>query len=256
MVERVAPLVPEFVQLDWPTDESDLQKFEITLDQTLSNRDVAALVTEPGIITGWGTTLIAPSGFLKKVREVTKKYGTLMIVDEVGTGFSRTGKLFGIQHENVVPDMIVFAKAISNGASAIGTVVGNAELFKSTFPFINLISTFGWTPIACAAALKTLEIHQRDLVWEQAATKGAHIIERLKQLADNKVINLHGMGMEIGIGVKDSETARKIIDQAFKKGLHIVVGCENNIQIMPPLIISQKVLDEGLDILIDVLSAA
>lgn len=253
-VERITPLVPEFVQLDWPTNESDLTKLEIVLDQALSNRDVAALVTEPGIITGWGTTLIAPPGFLTKVRKITKKHGTLMIVDEVGTGFSRTGKLFGIQHENVVPDMIVFAKAISNGTSAIGTVVGNSELFKSTFPFINLISTFGWTPIACAAALKTLEIHQRDMVWEQAATKGAYIIEKLRKLADEKEIKLRGTGMEIGIGLKDGVTARNVIDQAFKKGLHIVVGNENNIQLMPPLTISQESLDEGLEILIGVLS--
>lgn len=254
LVKRVAPLVPGFIQLDWPDQETSIDEFKTVLERALSGRDVAALVTEPGIITGWGTTAIAPSGFLKVVREITSKYGTLMIVDEVGTGFSRTGKLFGIQHEDVVPDMIVFAKAISNGAAAIGTVVGNSELFKATFPYINIISTFGWTPIACAAAVKTLEIHQRDKVWEKSATKGAYIVEKLKELADEKAIKLHSKGMEIGIELRDAESARKAIDRAFEKGLHIVVGCEKNIQLMPPLTIPQELLDEGLEILINTLS--
>ncbi|MBA4319748.1 MAG: hypothetical protein C0412_15215, partial [Flavobacterium sp.] len=169
-------------------------------------------------------------------------------------GFSRTGKLFAIEHENVIPDMLVLAKGISNGAAAIGTVVGNSELFKSTFPYINIISTFGWTPIACAAALKTLEIHHRDKIWEQAEMKGKHIVGKLTPLVGKSIVDLRAKGMEIGIGLKDAETARKAIDAAFEKGLHIVVGAEHNLQIMPPLTISQELLDEGLEILISVLN--
>jgi 4-aminobutyrate aminotransferase-like enzyme len=259
MVERIAPLVPGFIQLDLPLEgagEENFKKFLDVLEDTLSLKDVAALITEPGIITGWGSTVIAYPGFLKAIREITNKYGTLLIVDEVGTGFSRTGKLFGIQRENVVPDMIVFAKGISNGASAIGTVVGNAELFKSTFQYISLISTFGWTPIACAAALKTLEIHQRDRVWEQAESKEKYIIQRLQQLVGDSIVDLRGKGMEIGIGLKDAETARKVIDRAYEKGLHVVVGSEHNLQIMPPLTIPQELLEEGLEILVNILSKA
>jgi 4-aminobutyrate aminotransferase-like enzyme len=256
MVARIAPLVPEIIQLDFPTEkagEANFKNFILNLEEILAKRDVAALVTEPGIITGWGSTLIAFPGFLKTVRELTEKYGTLLIVDEVGTGFSRTGKLFAIEHENVVPDMLALAKGISNGAAAIGTVVANSELFKSTFPYINIISTFGWTPIACAAALKTLEIHQRDKVWEQAEAKGKYMMEKLSPLVGSSILDIRGRGMEIGIGVKDGETARKMIEDAFKKGLHIVVGAENNLQIMPPLTISQELLDQGLEILISVL---
>lgn len=256
MVERIAPMVPEIIQLDFPTEkagEANFKNFISNLEEILSKRDVAALVTQPGIMTGWGFTLIGYPGFLKAVRELTQKYGTLLIVDEVGTGFSRTGKLFAIERENVVPDMLCLAKGISNGAAAIGTVVGNSELFKSTFPYINIISTFGWTPIACAAALKTLEIHERDKVWEQAEVKGRYIMEKLNPLVGKSIVDLRGQGMEIGIGLKDSETARKTIDVAFEKGLHIVVGVEHNLQIMPPLTISQELLDEGLEILISVL---
>ena len=100
-------------------------------------------------------------------------------MDEVGTGFSRTGKLFAIEHENVTPDMIVFAKGISNGAAAIGTVVGNSTIFESAFDDAMLISTFGWTPLGCATALQTLRIHERDKTWEMAEEKGKYVMERL-----------------------------------------------------------------------------
>lgn len=256
MVERIAPLVPEFVQLDFPTEsagEENFKNFLIGLEEVLAKRDIAALVTEPGIITGWGSTLVAYPGFLTEIRKLTQKYSTLLVVDEVGTGFSRTGKLFGIEHEKVVPDMIIFAKAISNGAAAIGTVVGNSEIFEAACPSAALTSTFGWTPVACAAALKTLEIHQREKIWEQAETKGNYIMQKLEELVGESIIDLRGKGMEIGITLKDAETARKVIDTAFEKGLHIVVGSENNIQLMPPLTIPQKLLDDGLEILISTL---
>ena len=258
-IAKIAPLVPEFVQLDFPSEamsEESFAKFLSVFEDALSKNDVAAVVTEPGIITGWGFTQVAPVGFLKAVRELTKKYGTLLIVDEVGTGFSRTGKLFGIEHEGVVPDMIVLAKGISNGAAAIGTVVGRSEIFEATFPYINLISTFGWTPIACAAALKTLEVHQREKTWEMAATKGDYIVEKLTPLSADggPIAALRHKGMEIGVTVKDSATARKVIDSAFAQGLHIVVGGDNNIQLMPPLTIPQELLDKGLEILMKTLS--
>ena len=257
MLEKISPLVPEFVQMDFPTNdlgEENFKTFLVSLEEILSQKSVAALVTEPGIITGWGSTLIAHPGFLKAVRELTEKYGTLLIIDEVGTGFSRTGKLFGIEHEGVTPDIIAFAKGISNGVSAIGTAVGRSDVFEATFPHINLISTFGWTPIACAAALKTLEIHLRDKVWEQAELKGSYIVEKLNPLIGKSIVDIRSRGMEIGIGLKDAETARKVIDECFAIGLHIVVGNDNNLQIMPPLIISQSDLDEGLGILTSVLS--
>ena len=256
-IEKIAPLVPEFIQLNFPNKkdgEENFNKFLAELEEILSKRDVAAIVTEPGIITGWGSTWIAHPGFLKSLRELTEKYETLLIIDEVGTGFGRTGKLFGFEHADIVPDLVAFAKGISNGATAIGTVVGKSSVFEKTFPHINLISTFGWTPIACAAALKSLEIHLREKTWEQAAEKGEYIMQKLKPLVGKSIVDLRGLGMEIGVELKDGETARRVIDSAFKKGLHIVVGSDNNLQLMPPLIISQELLEKGLDILIETIN--
>jgi putrescine aminotransferase len=251
--EKIAPLVPEITPIEFPHEKvgkEGFEKFVVEFEGLLSQKDVAAIVTEPNMITGWGSTRIAYPGFLTKLRELTTKYGTLLIVDEVGTGFSRTGKLFAIEHEGVVPDMIVFAKGISNGAAAIGTVVGRSEIFEPAFGEAVLISTFGWTPIACAAALKTLQIHQRDKTWEVAAQKGAYVMEKLRAyVGKGLVVDVRGKGMEIGLQFKDAETCSRIQKAAFAEGLHVIVGADDNMQIMPPITIPQELLDEGLEIL-------
>jgi len=250
---KLEPLVPEIAPIAFPHNkisEADWQKFLLDFEEILSKQTVAAVVTEPGIISGWGSTQLAYPGFLTKVRELTSKYGTLLIVDEVGTGFSRTGKLFGIQHENVVPDMIALAKGISNGAAAIGAVVGKSEIFEKSFSESILVSTFGWTPIACAASLKVLQIHLRDKIWEMAEKKGNYLKEKLRAQLGGILVDVQGMGLEIGAQFKDAETCSRIQKACLADGLQVVVGSGNNMQIMPPLTISQELLDEGLNILI------
>jgi len=250
--EKLTPLVPDITPIEFPhkdIGQEGFERFIVEFENVLARGDIAAVVTEPGIITGWGSTVIGYPGFLTKLRELTQKYGTLLVVDEVGTGFSRTGKLFGIEHEDVVPDMIVLAKGISNGAAAIATVVGKSKIFEPAFDDAVLISTFGWTPIACAAALKTLQIHQRDKTWKMAQQKGNYIIDKLNALKGNAVSTVRGMGMEIGVRYKDAKTAQLIQKEAMAEGLHVVVGSAENMQLMPPLTIPQELLDKGLDIL-------
>jgi 4-aminobutyrate aminotransferase-like enzyme len=94
-----------------------------------------------------------------------------------------------------------------------------------------------------------LQIHQRDKTWEMAQEKGEYIMKRIESMIGAKIISVRGLGMEIGIQFKDDETCRSVQRAAFADGLHIVVGGDNNIQIMPPLTIPQDLLDRGLDIL-------
>lgn len=266
------PPVPDFVQLTYPqtyrTDKSSecvLQEFGGELERVLSARDVAAVFTEAGIITGWGSTYVAPAGYLTLVRKLTEQYGTFMILDEVGTGFSRCGTLFGMELDGVTPDIVTFAKAISNGAAPIGAMVTRDDIAETTLAKSILVSTFGWTPVACAAALRTLQIHQRDKVWEKATRDGEYIVSRLKrELQDHpKVGNIRGIGMEIGIDIvtdkrtkeHDPATVEKIVQQAFKRNLHIVCDHHSNIQLMPPLTIERTTLDEGLTRLIESIKA-
>jgi acetylornithine/succinyldiaminopimelate/putrescine aminotransferase len=261
-VESFSPLVGGFVQMDYPKlfgsnkDPNEiLSDFGKKLEKFLAKKDVAAIVTEAGIITGWGSTYVAPKGFLTLVRKLTKKYGTMMILDEVGTGFSRCGKLYGMEIENVVPDIATFAKGLSNGAAAIGAMVTMTEIAEKTYKKSNLTSTFGWTPIACAVALKTLQIHKRDKIWQKAQKDGKYLMDTLKKEFDGVkgVADVRGIGMEVGVSVTKDGVVGKIVRKAREKGLHIVSDNERNIQLMPPLTIKQNNLDNGISILVNLI---
>lgn len=263
--KAIGPLLSGFIQIDFPKtnynlkkDEEILRKFSQELTTILEKKDVAAIICEAGIITGWGSTYVAPSSFLKLIRSLTKKYGTLLIVDEVGTGFSRCGKLFGIEIEKITPDIVTFAKGVVNGALAIGVMVTTQEIAEKTVAKSNLVSTFGWTPIACAAALKTLEIHKRDKIWEKAKKDGDYLLKTLQsQLNNNPLIeDINGIGMEIGIHLKKNEkiSMKEMINKARQFGLHLAYADENNFQIMPPLTIERDVLNKGIEIFIKTLT--
>ncbi len=228
-----------------------LREFEKILK---TEKEIGAFITESGIITGWGSTFIAPRSYLTKVRELTNKYGVLLILDEVGTGFSRTGKLYGMNHENVVPDIVTFAKGIGNGATIAATVT-TQEIAEKTFSKSNPQSTFGWSPLNVAGALKTLEIHLRDNVWEKAEKDGNYIMKTLREeLKDvSYVEDINGLGMEIGVrlanGLKNFNMVR-FIEKARSNGLHLANADSYSFQLMPPLTIERKVLDNGLEIFI------
>ncbi len=263
-VKSISPLVDDFIQIEYPklfdnkkSPEEILYEFGQKLEKILVKEDVAAIVTEAGIITGWGSTYVAPKGFLTLVRKLTKKYGALLILDEVGTGFSRCGKLYGMEIENVVPDIATFAKGSSNGVAAIGTMVTTTKIAEKTHRLTNLISTFGWTSVACAAALKTLQIHQRDKIWLKSAKDGKYLIETLrKELLDVKqVADIRGIGMEVGVSFKKDKIVNEIVQKAEDNGLHIVSDNERNIQLMPPLTISRENLNKGIDILVTVIKS-
>ncbi len=249
------------------TDKSELQlltELETSLENILHNRDVAAVITECGILTGWGSAYSAPKGFLQLIRKMTAKYGTLLILDEVGSGFSRLGKLFGMEFENVEPDMVTFAKGITNGASPMGAMVTTEKITQS-FKEANLQSTFGWLPLSCAAAKKTLEIHVKKELWKKAADDGQYLIKILRDELSSLpfVGEIRGKGMLIGIDLvknkktkeKNTELVEKTVKKAWEKRLHIVCDHESVIQLMPPLTIERNLLDKGIEIFIDVVKS-
>lgn len=264
---KISPLVPEFVQLDYPTtfltkksDQETLDDFLNELEDVLKHKDIAAIVTEPGMITGWGTTYVAPKGFLTGIRKLTEQYGTLLILDEVGTGFSRTGTLFGMEHERVIPDIATFAKGISNGAAAIGAVAVKREIVEPVQGDTMLISTFGWTPVACAAALATLQIHLRDKTWEQSAKHGEWLRQTLPERLANvpNIGDIRGMGLEIGVVFVNNKNELKpdiafadtVVRNALQNNLLIKLGDEGSIQLMPPLTMSKEILEDGVNLFV------
>lgn len=282
MVERLGLSSHDFIQLEFPqiplqnlmvngsrwesTPEQDqeiLKIFEEKLIQVLASNQVAAVLCEPGMITGWGSTAIAPKGFLRLLRKLTKEYDTLLILDEVGTGFSRCGSLWAMQAEDVIPDIVTLAKGICNGVSAIGAMITTEEIASATYQHTNLISTFGWTPIACAVAQKTLEIHLRYRLWEKVTEDGKYILNFLRsQLRNNQHIGrIRGKGLEIGIEIVNPDTHLpdpmgylEVVRSCQYNHLHITgdSACAN-IQLMPPLIIERPLLNQGLFTLVNVL---
>lgn len=266
----IRPFVPEFVQLDyrrtnddgstWLTDAKTLQA---DLEQALQNRDVAALIIESGIVTGWGSAYVMPEGFVKTARELTKKYGTLLIIDEVGTGFGRIGALFGHQYAGVVPDILTFAKALTNGGAAMGAVVTRSEIVEPTIPYTNLTSTFGWTPVACAAAIASLKRHQELGTWKLATDNGAYLMNMLRQGLKNSssVVDIRGLGLEMGIQLRDPEGGNdtdflnKTLRRVFADGVHATSDGENVILVMPPLTTSRQELDQVAQVLEKALGA-
>lgn len=265
--KKIGPMPPDFIQISFPERQSihadiqeQLSQFYLNLEQVLSQNNVAAIVLEACMVTGSGTAYVTESSFLKKVRQLTQKYGTLMILDEVGTGFGRCGALFAHQLYDVVPDILTLAKAITNGAAAMGAVLVNDELMTCALPHINITSTFGWTPIACAAASASLNIHLRDKVYEHANNKGRFLLKTLEEGIGNhpKVGNIQGIGLEIGVTfvhnlkerLPDNEFAFRVVTKALERGLHVTNCSQHVIQLMPPLIIREESLHEGMALFI------
>lgn len=256
-----------FVKLEYPntyrtnlSDQELLNKLEKDLETQLSTGKFACIVTESGIITGWGSTYTAPKDFIELIDKVCKKHKVLFVLDEVGTGFSRTGSLFAVHNHKISPDIIVLAKAISNGTQTIAAMISKKAIIEKSYKESNLQSTFGWNPIACAVAKKTLEIHMRDKIWEKAKRNEKIIKSFLSEaLRHNSFVgDIRGAGMEIGLDlVKDKKTKEKntkllekVIEKSFGNGLHLVSDHESNIQIMPPLTIDTVDLKKGLSILV------
>ncbi len=163
---------------------------------------VAAVIAEPAI--GSGGVFPAPEGYLERLREICDRYGVLLILDEVITGFGRTGKLFGLEHSGIRPDIITFAKGITSAYLPLGATVANERVFEAFqgeaegSKFVN-VSTFGGHPSSCAAALANIDILTRERLWENAAAVGAWLMEQLRGIHCNAIGEVRGLGLLIGI---------------------------------------------------------
>ncbi len=219
--------------------------------------EVAAVFVEP--IQGEGGYIVPPKAFLKDLSDLCRRYGILLVADEVQSGMGRTGKMFAIEHFEVEPDVICLAKGIASGLP-LGATIARQELME--WPPGSHASTFGGNPVSCKAALATLELLKGGLV-ANAAVVGDYLLKELEGLYNNHPImgEVRGKGLMIGIElVKDRDTKEraseerdKIVQRAFEKGL-LLLGCgKNSIRFAPPLIITKKDADTALNILEEVL---
>jgi putrescine aminotransferase len=220
--------------------------------------DIAAFIAEP--IQGEAGAVVPPDDYWPAVRAICDRFEILLIADEVQTGIGRTGKLWGVDHWNVVPDILCVAKSLGGGVMPIGTFMGNGRIWKSfeePNPFIHTTTT-GGNPMACAAAIAAIMITLRDDLPARAAENGAYFIEKLKDLAGKYpqvYKGITGKGLLIGQHFTDPELGYKVAAGLFKRKV-LVAGTlisANTVRFEPPLVIERKQIDEVLNRLEDTL---
>jgi 4-aminobutyrate aminotransferase len=218
--------------------------------------EVAAIVVEP--IQGEGGYVVPPDGYLGRLRELADRYGILLMVDEIQTGMGRTGRLWGCDHDGVAPDLLMTAKALASGLP-LGALIADARLMR--WPPGAHANTFGGNPIACEAALVTLELLTEGLI-ENAAAVGRYLLDRCRELqARHRLIgDVRGRGLMIGLELVRDRTSKepaveernRIVQRCFETGL-LVLGCGTSVlRLMPPLIMTRRQADQAVTILDDV----
>ena len=231
---------------------------KILCNLLISSEEIAAVFVEP--ILGEGGYVVPPMEFHQRLREYTRKHNILLVVDEIQSGMGRTGKFLAIENYDVEPDIVLLAKGLASGLP-LGAVISKKK-FMTWKPGTHG-STFGGNPVACEAALATLDLIEEELM-SNASKVGTHLLKRLKKLKERFLIigDVRGMGLMIGVElVKDRKTrepatqeTQEVIREAFKRGLLLLPCGESVIRFSPPLIISPEQVDVGVDIFSEVLA--
>jgi len=213
---------------------------------------IAAVMFEP--IQGEAGAIVPPDDFWPRVREIANLYEVLLIADEVQTGLGRTGKMWGLDHWNVVPDILATAKSLGGGVMPVSAFCSTEEIWQVMMhpnPFVHTTTTGGGA-LACAAAIASIEVTLRDKLWEQAAAKGDYLLPKLQKLATQYpqiYEKITGKGLLIGMHFHNPEIGYKVAAGLFKRGV-LVAGTlisSQTLRIEPPLIVSYEQLDILLD---------
>jgi LysW-gamma-L-lysine/LysW-L-ornithine aminotransferase len=233
------PLVPGFSHVAYNNIEA--------LDNAV-NEETAAVILE--VIQGEGGVYPASADYIQAARSICNQRGALLIVDEIQSGFGRTGKMFAIQHYGVKPDLLTCAKSLAGGVPMGAVLVG--QNVKNLTPGVHG-STFGGNPLACAAAIAALGVLEEEDLSRQALVKGAYLMDKLKQIESPLIREVRGMGLMIGIELKHKVAPyikalqeNKII--ALNAGMTVI-------RLLPPLVISYQQIDQLVAVLTEVLAA-
>jgi 4-aminobutyrate aminotransferase len=234
---------------------------EETLLKTIAPADeVAAIVVEP--VQGEGGYIVPPRVFFDEIARVAERNGILLIFDEVQSGMGRTGKMWAADHFDAVPDVLAVAKGIASGMP-LGATIARSDLM--TWPPGAHASTFGGNPVACAAALVTIELLEQELL-ANASVMGTYLMERMRDWPERfpTVGEVRGLGLMIGVElVRDQATREKnprlrdrIVQLAFERGLLVLGAGDNVIRLSPPLVITREQCDFAVETLEQCLTAA
>ena len=216
-----------------------------SIEQAINDRTCAVLV-EP--LQGEGGVIVPTAGYLKAVRDLCSQHDILLMIDEIQTGMGRTGKLYGYEHDNITPDVAALAKGLAGGMP-IGALLATEKVARAFIPGSHG-STFGGNPLACAAAIASLETLLEDnIIIPAAAQLGLHFQQRLEVLKKKYsfVRDVRGKGLLVGMELDFD--GKDIVAACLKKGFLINCTVNTVLRFMPPLIIT----DEEIDLLIEAL---
>lgn len=235
--EGFEPLVPGFVHVPY-NDPAALA--EAVTERT------AAVILEP--VQGEGGVYPATAEFLQRAQEICRQRGALLILDEVQTGLGRTGRLFAYQHYGLQPDLVCLAKSLAGGLPMGALLIGERV---GPLPVGAHGSTFGGNPVMCAAALATLEVIEEERLAERAATLGAYLLERLRQIRSPLIREVRGLGLMVGIEIK--QKVAPYLSALAERGVLALPAGMTVIRLLPPLVIRQEQLDRVIVALEEVL---
>ena len=255
---RFGPFCSEIYQTPFPyehhgwTTERALDSLDELFEAQVSPDRVAAIIIEP--VLGEGGFVPAPPAFMVALREIATRHGILLVCDEIQSGFGRTGKMFAFEHSGIEPDLVAIAKSVADGLP-LAAVVGKAEMIDTVTPG-GLGGTYGGNPLACAAALATLDVFEEEGLVDRARVIGARIERVLRDLQRRhpKIADVRGLGAMLGIEFVDepdqpkSTYVKRVIDEARKRGLLLMAAGSKSdvIRFLVPLVISDDELDTGL----------
>ncbi|OLT33122.1 4-aminobutyrate aminotransferase [Actinomadura sp. CNU-125] len=260
----VAPF-PQAYRYGWDEDEAvrfALRELDYVLATTSPAADTAAFVVEP--VLGEGGYIPAPPAFLEGLRERADRHGVLLIVDEVQTGYGRTGEFWGHEHSAMRPDVLITAKGLASGFP-LSAIAAPAAIMEKAWPG-SQGGTYGGNAVSCAAALATLEVIRDEDLVANAARLGARLNDGLRKVAaDHPVIgDVRGLGlMQAGEfttadGEPDAATAQRAHRAAADRGL-LLLTCGafgNVVRLIPPLVVNEHQIDEGLSLWADAVAEA
>jgi len=250
--------------LKFPECEVHCAKYleKVLFATVLDPKSVAAVFLEP--VQGEGGYVVPPKEFVQTIADICKRNGILLVVDEVQSGMGRTGKMFAIEHHGVEPDIVCVAKGIASGLP-LGCIIARADVMN--WQYGSHANTFGGNPVACRAAMATLDLLQGKVpagagvaeggLIENARVVGAYLKDRLKDLQKRQPLigDVRGLGLMVGVEIVNRDEKRtpapalrnKAVERAFYKGL-LILGCgPNTIRFPPPLIVSREEADWAVD---------
>jgi 4-aminobutyrate aminotransferase len=259
-----SPLLPGVYHAPYPDsyrasspDAAAAQSLSFIEDQILTHLiapdDVGAVVVEP--VQGEGGYIVPPKAFLQGLRELTKKHGMLLIVDEVQSGMGRTGKMFASEHFGITGDVVTIAKGIASGLP-LGVTCARADVMS--WPPGAHASTFGGNPVSCAAANVTIRLLKEQFV-ANAALVGTHLMNGIRELQQKHPLigDVRGLGLMIGIElVRDRQTKERapeernaLVQAMFKRGVLVLGAGRSALRLAPPLVLTKEQADSALEVL-------